>query len=191
MFKKLLITSLITVFTSSSFCAPFYFKANSSAANGKAAIYLASKTMDLSKDPEVVEAILSGDVILFDGGHTSYTLTLPYETKKGSFTTEFSLRRHGALFALSHTDDSDRTSFPADVSSTTPFVLSHKRKDKFGLKIAFEVAGTQDEKDLLSTLKLSKDGLLSKNKYKFKIGILSMIKEANFDKKENFENLHK
>ncbi|MCO4781427.1 MAG: hypothetical protein KC646_03830 [Candidatus Cloacimonetes bacterium] len=190
MFKKLLLGSLLTIFTSSSFCAPFYFQSNSSAANGKSAIYLASKTMDLSKDPEVVEAILSGEVILFDGGHTSYTLTLPYQTKKGSFTTEFTLRRHGALFALSHSDDSDRTYFPANLSNTTPFKLTHKKKDRFSLNIAFEIADNQEEKDLLSTLKLSKDGLLSKNKYKFKIGLLSMIKEANFEKKDNFDNLH-
>lgn len=190
MFKKLLISTLICAMTNISFAAPFYFQAKSDAANGKSAIYLASKTMDLSKDPEVVQAILSGEVILFDGGHTQYTLTLPYTTKSGNATTVFSLRRHGALFALSHTDDSDRTNFPSNLSNTTPFLLTHKNKDKFSLKIAYEIADNQEEKDLLSTLKLSKDGFLSKNKYKFKIGLLSMIKEANFEKQDNFKALH-
>ncbi|MCJ8344174.1 hypothetical protein MJH12_01445, partial [bacterium] len=74
--------------------------------------------------------------------------------------------------------------------SITPFLLTHKRKDKFTLKVAIEDVSDIDHKNLLKTIKLSKDGLFSSNKYKFKIRIAAIIIEANFEKKKNFHSLH-
>ena len=122
--------------------------------------------MDLTKDPEVVEGILSGKAILIDGGHSSYTLTLPYEYKGESGITTLTLRRYGILFGLSHKDDSDRTAFPAEISSLIPFKLLSKGKDRYALKVARETVTDSEMKKAMRAVKLSRDGVFTKNKFK-------------------------
>ena len=187
--KNLLYAIAMTVFLTTSMAKnPFWFVLSTSEAAGLPAIYLASQTMDFSKHPEVTKAILTGDVILFDGGHTSYTLTLPYRYKDELKTTTFNLRRHGILFGLSHTDDSDRTTLPNNLQSTIPFRLSHRIKDRFKLEVAKDIVKDDEMQKGIKAVKLSKDGFFAKNKYKFKLGVLRMIKEANDLEGQQVEN---
>lgn len=186
-----LLTLILLTAQSSLFAAPFWFMPKSDATGGLSAIYLASQTMDLSKDAEVAKAVLQGDVVLYDGGHESYTLTLPYKHKGEVATTEFTLRRHGLLFGLTHTDNSDRSSI-GNLDSVTPFKLHNKYKDRFKLSVASEFVKDPELRKAMKAVKLSRDGLFARNKYKFKLDALRMFIEANFDGKqqEQFQELH-
>jgi|GEM_PF-1031422 hypothetical protein len=191
--KKLILICLPLLISDFLFAAPFYFRESLSAANGNPAIYLAKQQLDLSADPDVSKAVLSGNLILLDGGHSNYTLTLPYEYKGKMETTTLTLRRHGILFGLSHTDDSDRTGFPNNVQSLTPFSLIPKSKDRYQLKVARDIVQDPEMKKAMKAIKLSRDGMFAKNKFKVKIGLLRMIKEANFEEdqqREIFEEIY-
>ena len=191
--KKLIFLCLPLLLSDFLFAAPFYFRESLSVTNGNPAVYLAKQHLDLSEDPDVSKAVLSGNLILLDGGHSSYTLTLPYEYKGKIEITTFTLRRHGILFGLSHTDDSDRTGFPNNIKSLTPFSLIPKSKDRFQLKVAKDIIKDPEMKKAMKAIKISRDGMFTKNKFKVKIGLLRMIKEANFDQdqqREIFEEIY-